>query len=784
MKNLLINLTLLCAVAHAVGKDTAHPLLQENRLLFVTRPQYKQDHHNTATIFQRGEINERSYDPPGKIKLLNPKTGEVKTLVDAGPTGIARDPELSPDGTQVIFSMRKSVEDDYHIYEINVAGTNLKQLTSLPGVSDIDPVYLPDGKIIFSSTREPKFCMCNRHIMANLYRMDGDGANIHQIGKSTLFEGHSSVMDDGRILYDRWEYVDRNFGDAQGLWTVNPDGTMHAIFYGNNTPSPGGVIDARQIPGSQNIIAVFSSCHDRPWGALTILDRNKGVDGADAVEHIWPASARELIGKGNWDTFKKVRPRYEDPFPLVDSKGNAGTYFLCVRTGNNNDEQTGIYLIDTAGNEELIYEDPDGFGCFDPMPVMARQNARTKPDLRNFENRNGTFYIQNVYEGTHMEGIEAGTVKYLRVVESPEKRSWTPSGWEGQGLQAPAMNWHSFESKRILGTVPVEEDGSAYFTVPSDTFIYFQLLDAEGKMVQSMRSGTQLQSDEMQGCVGCHEDRVKTPPPSTHGLLALDRAPSQMGAGLVAGKTFSYMRNVQPVFDRHCVRCHDFGKPEGDMLILAGDKETVFNASYVDLQRKNLITVAGGGPAATYPAKAWGSHASPLTGFLNGHGETKLTAEEKEIIYTWIDLNGIYYPSYQTAYPDHPTGRSPLTTQQLNQLGTRCGFNPKEGLGWIAHPGARISFDRPEKSPCLQSLEPGSVAYLQALAIIRQGSEKLKTTPRADMQGFIPSEADQQRFERYEELKNIEEAYRNALRNGTQLYDTDIKTQTKEPDEL
>ena len=755
----------------------ANPLLRDQSLLFTMRRQYRGDHHNTATIFQKGEINQRSYSPPGKLKTLDMRTGVVKTLVDAGPTGIPRDPELSADGRKVIFSMRKSADDDYHIYETNVEGTGLRQLTSLPGVSDIDPVYLPDGKIIFSSTREPKFCMCNRHIMANLFRMDGDGANIHQIGKSTLFEGHSAVMEDGRILYDRWEYVDRNFGDAQGLWVVNPDGTMHAIFYGNNTRSPGGVIDARQIPGSQNVICIFGSCHDRPWGALAIVNRNKGVDGAAAVEHIWPASARARIGKGNWDSFKAVDPRYEDPFPLSDPQtgAGAGTYFLCSRVIKRGDERTGLYLIDTFGNDVLIYEDPDGFGCFDPMPITARRGARVKPDMRNFENGNGTFYVQDVYEGTHMDGVARGDVKSLRVVESPEKRSFSRAGWGGQGAQAPAMNWHSFENKRILGTVPVEADGSACFTAPSDTFLFFQLLDKEGKMIQSMRSGTIIQSGEMQGCVGCHEDRVGTPPASAVGLQALRRAPSPMGQGYGAGKRFSYLEEVQPVFDRHCVSCHDFGKPDGDLVNLAGDKEVVFNASYVDLQRKRLITVAGGGPAETFPAMAWGSHASELSRFLDAHRETALTPLEKMSVYTWLDLNGVYYPTYECAYPQNPGGRSPISSGDLNRLGELCGFSPKQGLGFRNHPGAQISFDRPELSPCLLTLVKDSPEYGEALSIIQQGRETLKATPRGDMPGFVPCAADLQRTERYEAFRRKENAFRAAVKDGRKLYDADVQ---------
>ena len=832
----------MCLSAAAIAAELP-PLVEEYPILFTTRRQYQRDHHNTATLFQKGEINERKYDPPGRIKILNPKTGDVRTLVDGGPASIARDPELSWDGTKVIFSMRKSIDDDYHIYEINIDGTGLKQLTSLKGVSDIDPVYLPDGKIIFGSTREPKFCMCNRHIMANLFRMDGDGANIHQIGRSTLFEGHPVVLDDGRILYDRWEYVDRNFGDAQGLWVVNPDGTVHAIFYGNNTASPGGVIDARQIPGSHKVICVFGSCHDRPWGALAILDRNKGVDGAEPVEHIWPASARDLIGVGNFDTFTRVRPRYEDPFPLAHPETNAGAgqYFLCARTIGGDEaikdrdevkaekkaktaaeaeaerkaklearaerkaekaamteaeaaaeaearaaakaaakpkaqsDRMAIYLVDTAGDDVLVYRDPDGFGCFDPMPIMPRTPPRARPEQRDFENNPGTFYVQDVYEGTHMEGVRRGEVKFLRVIESPEKRSFTGSGWGGQGQQAPAMNWHSFENKRILGVAPVEEDGSAHFTVPSDTFVYFQLLDAEGRMIQSMRSGTIIQSGETQGCVGCHEDRVDTPPVSVTGLKALARPADKMGQGYGAGRLFNYLEQVQPVFDKHCVSCHDFDKPDGELVNLAGDKEFVFNASYVDLWRKNFINAAGAGRAEIYQAKSLGSHASSLTAYLDGHEDVKLSASEKLRVHTWMDLNAVYYPTYDFAYAHNRTGRSPLANPEVQRLEELTGIDFKPCFSHRSHPGAQVSFDRPEKSPCLKDLTKGTPEYDEALAIIRLGAENLRKTPRADMPGFVPAPEHLQRTAHYERFARAEAEFRKAIRDGRKLYDADVQ---------
>jgi tricorn protease-like protein len=198
---------------------------------------------------------------------LDVPSGNVTTLLDV-PEGVVRDPDVCFDGSKILFSMRRNRSDDYHIYEMDADGSNLRQLTFGNELSDIDPIYLPDDRILFTSTREPKYCMCNRHIMGNLFTMNRDGSNVQQIGHSTLHEGHAALLPDGRVIYDRWEYVDRNFGDAQGVWVTNPDGTNHAIFWGNNTNSPGAVLDARAIPGTDLFVATFSSCHDRPLGRI------------------------------------------------------------------------------------------------------------------------------------------------------------------------------------------------------------------------------------------------------------------------------------------------------------------------------------------------------------------------------------------------------------------------------------------------------------------------------------------------------------------------------------
>ena len=798
----------------------AHPLLVSYPILFVARHQYAPGHHNTATLHHTGEPSVNAYRPGGALKLLDPKTGVVSVLVDPGAEGVVRDPEVHFDGRKVIFAMRVARNQNYSIYEVEVAPAkgyavvpgSLRRLTAEPDATDIDPLYLPDGRIVFSSTREPKYCHCNMHIMANLYRMDGDGANIHQIGKSTLFEGHGSLLPDGRILYYRWEYVDRNYGDAEGLWTVNPDGTNHAIYWANNTVSPAAVFDGRAIPGTDRAACIFGSCHDRPWGALAIIDRSKGIDGKEAVARIWPESARsrisidgsDLPGPFAPDQFVALPSRYEDPFPLADPRtGRGGTYFLVSRSTvpvpsgkpirNQNDVnglKMGIFLVDTAGHEILLHaEEP---GCFDPMPLAPHPRPRLIPGRRDYTSPTGTLFVSDVYDGTHMQGVKRGDVIALRVVESVEKRFWTEPLWRcaqfntehngrrvrGNTLNRPAISWAGFETKRILGTVPVAADGSAHFEVPAERFVYFQLLDRDGMMVATMRSGTQVQPGETLGCVGCHDNRLNAPPPK-RATTALLRPPSALDGWYGPPRTFNYMAEVQPVWDKHCVGCHDFGKKAGEKLVLARDKELVFNASYVELFRNwgeanARIHTVGLGPAALQAPYAVGSHRSRLVALLKrGHQQVKLSAEEMDRIITWIDLGGPYYPDYACAHPTNVAGRAPLTIPQTKHLGKLTGIRLLDGAGNPGYGTHRLwlSFDRPKLSPCLRKLDQQGDAYREALAIIAAGGEELRANPDADLPGFTYCTEHQAREDKYQRLRERELARRKVLAEGGKTYD-------------
>ena len=756
--------------------DKARKMLAGKQILYVERHQYASDHHNTATIFQYGEINQNSFSQGGAIKIYDVDSGKTRTLINTD-TGNLRDPEISFDGKRVIFSMRMNKEDDYHIYEIGIDGSNLKQLTSAKGVSDIDPLYLPDGGIVFTSTRQPKYCMCNRHIMGNLFRMESDGANITQIGVSTLFEGHSTMLNDGRILYDRWEYVDRNFGDAQGLWTVNPDGTKHSIYYGNNTASPGAVIDGRQIPGTDLVLCIFSSCHDRPWGSLAIIDRKKGVDGKEPVVKIYPEEALNLVANGDLDTFKWVQSfRYEDPFPMNKE------WFLVSRTLYKYPEwnnqacgyKQGIFLVGMDGSEELLIEGERS--VFDPHIVEPSAKPVTLPMMRNFTSDKGQFYVVNVYEGTHMQGIEKGVAKWLRVIESPEKRSWTHGGWSGQGEQAPALNWHSFENKQILGEVPIEEDGSVNFMVPAGKHVYFQLLDKDKKMIQSMRSGVSLMPGEVNGCVGCHEDRISILMPTPKRPIALTKKPVELEKfmGMEPFK-FSFMEHVQPIMDRRCVKCHDFDKKDRQKVVLAKDMNQFFNAAYINLYVNKVVGLIGGGPADIQQPYSWGSHNSRLSQIIEGdHHGVKLTQKEKEWLYAWMDLNGVYYPVYESAFDNTLSGRSPLTYAEIDCLSELTGVNLRSLNTHTRTLQAQISFDRPAESPILDGIRNDKSKYDVALALIELGSERLKNTPRGDIErDLVPCQRHEAMLNKYDERIQNHKEVNNAISSGGKIYDRD-----------
>lgn len=252
-----------------------HPYVRTYEWLIEVHNPYWGNHGPMNTVFQNGDFN--TWDRGGLKEWLSygsrfdvirigarGQVTRIRQMVEQA-EGIVRDADISFDGQKIMFSMRRNKADDYHIYEMNVDGTNLRQLTFGSEIGDVDPIYLPSGKILFSSTRDPKMCQCNRHISLNVFTAEADGANILQVSGNGLSDFHSSLMPDGTVMYSRWEYVDRHFGPSLGLWTSNPDGTRHKLFMGNNSWVPGSMVDARAIPGTDKVICIYGACHDLPW---------------------------------------------------------------------------------------------------------------------------------------------------------------------------------------------------------------------------------------------------------------------------------------------------------------------------------------------------------------------------------------------------------------------------------------------------------------------------------------------------------------------------------------
>ncbi len=455
-------------------------------------------------------------------------------------------------------------------------------------------------------------------------------------------------------------------------------------------------------------------------------------------------------------------------------------------------EKTGIYLLNLylapgespgakgespgAEHETLLYADAK-LGCFDPMPLGPRPKPPIIPPRIDLKKQEGYFYVADVYVGNGMDTIDRGSVKYIRVVESPEKRFWTGPGWDGgTGQQAPGMAWNDFNNKRIIGTAPVEEDGSAYFAVPADSFVYFQLLDEKGMMVQSMRSGTIVRPGETIGCVGCHESRRISIPYGGR-QLAMRRGPSKLQPWYGPPRLFSYLTEVQPALDKHCVSCHDYGKEAGKKVNLAGDMGVLFNASYVELRGKGYVKVPGAGPYKTMMPKSWGSHASRLAKvLLEGHGkpeidkEVKLDNESFDRIVTWIDINAPYYPDYASAYRNHAYGRCPLDGKQLGRLSR---WTVVGGLNNGC--SSAISFTRPQISPCLarlNKLDKNDPKYKEALGIIQAGKEMLARRPRGDMRGFkLVEQLEIIQEAKYQAHFEFDAAVRAAIAGGKKKYE-------------
>ena len=561
-----------------------NPLLDFDAILFVKSAPGRFPH-----------ISDQFYGwwsrPGGGIFILEGFKGpepRLRCLTADMPEGSYLRPDLSYDGKKVLFAYcryyphvadlpnkadKANVPEDafYHIFEVNLDGSGRRQLTR-GRYDDFDARYLPSGDIVFLSTRKGQFVQCtaaNTAATANadlpdsyvrcggdnyrpvpvftLHAMDSVGGNLRPLSAFENFEWTPAVANDGQVLYSRWDYIDRFNGHFFSLWSTRPDGTKPQWDYGNYTVRPQAVLEACSIPNSRKLVFTASAHHSITGGSLVLFDRTRGTEGADPILRLTPEVP--FPETEAWPTcyYANPWPLSEEHFLVGWSDRKLPPHCRVDNTEQNPLNALGIYLYDAFGNLNLVYRDP-AISSANPIPVRPRPKPPVYATTVAWDGaQEGSFLLQDVYQG--LPGLARGRVKWLRVVGVPPKVQ--------PHMNQPNLGVSSEDpGKFLLGTVPVEEDGSAYFRVPSGISVFFQAVDGDGLAVQTMRSLTYVWPQQTLSCVGCHESREAAPAsPGRHPRAAL-REPSRLAPGPEGSWPLRFDQLVQPVLDKACVSCH------------------------------------------------------------------------------------------------------------------------------------------------------------------------------------------------------------------------------------
>lgn len=585
--------------------------------------------HLTDAVFRECGADYRMNSQLCRMTVNADGTVSTEVLLDC-PKGVVRDPCVSYDGRSLAFSMRQTShdgDDDFHLYVMNLADRSVRQITFGAGTADMEPVWLPNGELVFTSTRCVFSAPCWWSSVCNLFTCDGQGRYIRRLGCDHGHTVFPHMTNDGRIIYTRWEYSDRTAGYLHSLFVMNPDGTSQAEFYGNNSQFPAAILHARNVPNSTKVIAISGAHHIDQRGKLIMINRNAGTQAGFGVKLLAPERDypfRESMGTGGNVVHDTEGEQFQYPYPLDEDN-----YVVCyspeggpvrglkgIKDGKPGSPAFGIYWLHRTGPRELLIYDPV-ISSGQQVAVVCPEPPFQRSSKVDEHKTHGRFYVQNVYYGPGLKGVKPGTVKRIRVVGLDYRAKGTVAlglhPWGGHQTSPCAINNGSYDVKHVLGTVDVEEDGSCSFECPSRVPVYFQMLDENGRMVQNMRSWTMVLPGESSACVGCHEDKrntysdrhpvtiaLKKPPQKIKPFFASDEEPVQemerfltdsekramryLGTSapqaMDVPRGFSYTREIQPIWDEHCIRCHAGGKnPEKrDVpMSLLGDDRPITN---------------------------------------------------------------------------------------------------------------------------------------------------------------------------------------------------------------
>lgn len=679
-----------------------HPLLDLDGLLLVDRASgnlgLPANYHGNSDIPRTGYDN--------RIAVLSPvrPEGELRTVYESRGGRFLGDVDLHFDGDRILFSMPEGgigpeveagpgpgagpeagegpsagsgpsaaagpeAAGPWSIYELALDDLRPRKIPLIeePDVDNFDACYLPDGRIVFSSTATfagvP--CVYGASHVTNLYLRGLDGS-IRQLTVDQDHDWCPSILNDGRVLYLRWEYTDLPHSNSRILFRMNPDGTDQKEYYGTNSYFPNSFFYARPVPGhSTKVVGIATGHHGTARsGRLLILDPGVGhVEAGGVVQEI-PGRGRRVPATIFDNLVDGVWPQFLHPYPLSETT-------ILVAARPRPESPWGIYLVDIFDNRVLIKEAP-GRALLEPIPLRRTRRPPTIPDRVDPSRRDAVVFLSDVYAGEGLRGIPRGTVKRLRLLSYHFAYRGMGGLLGSVGMDGP------WDPKRVLGTVPVEPDGSAFFRVPANTPISVQPLDEDGRALQLMRSWFTAMPGEALSCVGCHERQEAAPP--SRSALASRRSPSAIDPWYGPPRGFAFSREVQPVLDAHCVRCHD-GRAAADFRrdrriedwrsgIAGSVSPSVggkFSRAYAELHR---LVRRPGIESDIHVLSPMDYHASAteLVQMLEkGHGEVRLGPEDWDRIVTWIDLNAPYHGTWSEIAGEDAVRHAALRRREMSR---------------------------------------------------------------------------------------------------------------------
>ena len=667
--------TMLDAVDLQRSALLANPLLDFDKLLLVRRKANRLG--LPANWCSNSSISKTGYDNEIALMSISSPDKGLKTVFRPGKSEYVGEVDLHFNADKMLFSMpSEGGRGAWQIFETKADGTGLRQVTPTRKnesyTNNYDACYLPDGRIMFTSTAPCVAVPCVRGSapVATLFRMNADGSDIRQLCFDQEHSWYPAVMQNGRILYTRWEYADLPHANSRMLFTMNPDGTNQRAFYGSNSFWPNSIFYARSIPKHPTkVVGIITGHHDTARaGEMIVFDTALGTQEADGVVQRIPGHGqkvepliRDALTRGSW-------PKFLHPYPLSDK------YYLVSMQPRGG--HRGIYLVDVFDNMVLIREEP-GYALLEPVPFRKTPAPPVVPDKVDLTRKDAVIFISDVYYGPGLKGIPRGEVKTLRLYTYTFGYPGVGGLYGSIGMDGP------WDMRRTLGTVPVEPDGSAVFRVPANTPIAVQPLDSEGKAMQIMRSWFTAMPGEVLSCTGCHENSNDAPPPGV--TIASRKQPSKITPWRGPARNYEFQREVQPVLDKFCLGCHN-GAKRTDGRVLPDLRGTVMSKGWTTKMAGNTGGGTGGKFSVSYmtlhryvrrpgiespmplmtPMEFHADTTELVQMLAKGHNKVKLDAEAWDRLVTWIDFNAPYHGRWSTI-----VGKGAAVAKEAQRAATR-----------------------------------------------------------------------------------------------------------------